>query len=351
MTASDTAPVRSDETLDEEGLERYLRGRLPGATGPMRVEQFPHGHSNLTYLLRFDGVEYVLRRPPLGPVAPTAHDMSREYRVLSAVWRPLPVAPRPLLLCEDASVIGGTFYVMERRRGIVIREALPPELRDDLSLRGRVSEAAVDTLAKLHRLDWKAVGLGGRPMGYLERQVRGWAERYDRAKTRDIPEVRELERWLAARMPAPGPPALLHNDFKFDNLMLDAADPTRVVAVLDWEMAAIGEPLADLGGFLAYWPERADPPARREVVGDVTTYPGFLTRAELVERYQSLTGLDISNVRFYEVFGLYKLAVIVQQIYSRYHRGQTQDERFAVFEDRVVGLAEAACDIAWGKRH
>ncbi len=344
----DTAPVRADEALDWDALARYLRGRLPGADVPLAVGQFPGGHSNLTYLLRFGDQAYVLRRPPLGPIAPTAHDMAREYRVLAPLWRVFPPAPRPYLLCEDPAIIGAPFYVMERRRGLVVRASVPPEIGGDLALRRRVSEATVDTLVALHALDWEAAGLGGlgRPAGFVERQVRGWAERYERARTREIPAIRDLARWLAERVPPALPPTLLHNDFKLDNLMLDPADPGRVVAVLDWEMATLGDPLVDLGLLLCYWADPTDPPARRQSVSQVTAEPGFLTRAEVLARYAARSGRDVARIAFYETFALYKVAVVVQQIYVRYHRGQTQDARFAAFEDRVVGLAEAALELA-----
>jgi len=329
-------------------LVGYLRGRLPGSEAPVELSQFPGGHSNLTYLLRFGEQEYVLRRPPLGPVAPRAHDMAREHRVLSALWPIFPFAPRPYLLCEDRAILGVPFYVMERRRGLVVRTQVPPEIGSDPSTRRRVSEAVVDALVHLHALDWEAAGLAGlgHPQGFVERQVRGWAERYERAKTRDIPVIRDLARWLQERIPPSLPPTLLHNDFKLDNLMLDSQDPGRVVALLDWEMATIGDPLVDLGLLLCYWAEAADPPARREVVSQVTAEPGFSTRAEILARYAARTGRDVARIGFYETFALYKVAVVVQQIYVRYHRGQTQDTRFAAFEDRVVGLAEAALDVA-----
>jgi len=344
----DTAPVRPDEELDWKAVAEFLRGRLPEADGPLAVSQFPGGHSNLTYLLRFGEREYVLRRPPLGPVAPTAHDMTREYRVLSALWPVFPPAPRPYLLCEDPSVVGAPFYLMERRRGLVVRTTIPPEIGDDHDRRRRVSEAVVDTLAALHAVDWNAVGLAGlgRPAGFVERQVRGWAERYERAKTREIEAIRDLARWLAERIPPAPPPTLLHNDYKLDNVMLDAADPGRVVAVLDWEMATLGDPLIDLGLLLCYWADRADPPARRQSITQVTAEPGFLTRTDVLGRYAARTGRDVSRIAFYETFALYKVAVVVQQIYVRYHRGQTRDSRFATFEDRVVGLAEAALEVA-----
>lgn len=344
----DTAPVRPDEAFDGEALTAYLRGRLDGAEGALEVEQFPGGHSNLTYLLRFGEREFVLRRPPLGPVAPTAHDMGREYRVLSALHPVFPPAPRPFLHCGDPGVLGAPFYVMERRRGLVVRREIPPELGEDPGLRRRISEALVDTLAELHAIDPAAVGLGGlgRPEGFVERQVRGWAERWERAKTRPVPAIDLLARWLAERIPPSPPPTLLHNDYKLDNVMLDRADPGRLVAVLDWEMATVGDPLVDLGILLCYWPEAGDPPIRREAIDSVTALPGWCSRAELLARYTARTGRDVSGIAFYETFALYKVAVVVEQIYARYRRGQTRDERFAAFETRVPDLAAAALEVA-----
>lgn len=346
----DTAPIRPDEGFDLAALARYLDGRLPGAAGPLEAEQFPGGHSNLTYLLRYGGAEFVMRRPPLGPVAPTAHDMTREHRVLTALWPVFPPAPRPFLLCEDPSVIGAPFYVMERRRGVVIRREWPRELGEDPAVRHRISEAIVDVMVALHAVDWRAIGLGGlgRPAGFVERQVRGWTERWERAKDREVPAVTEVARWLLERIPAPAGATLVHGDLKLDNVMLDPADPSRVVAVLDWEMCTTGDPLVDLGQLLCYWPQADDPAPRREAVAAVTTLPGFFTRAEIVERYARLSGRDLSRIAFYEAFALFKTAVVVQQIFIRWKRGQTRDPRFAGFAPRVAALAEAARALAAG---
>lgn len=358
----DTAPIRRGEELDLKSLARYLGEHLPSvseglpsdAALSIQVEQFPGGHSNLTYLVRFGDQEYVLRRPPLGPVAPTAHDMPREYRLLAAIHPVFPLAPRPYLLCEDASVIGAPFYLMERRRGLVIRRESPPEIRGDKGMCRRISEVVVDTLAALHTVDIYSCGLDkiGKPIGFVSRQVRGWADRWRRAKTGEVREIDEVVNWLLDRIPpepdpAAGRPATcVHNDFKLDNLMLDRGDLTRVVAVLDWEMCTVGDPLVDLGLLLCYWPERGDPEARRESISLVTTEPGWMTRAELVERYADKSGRDVSSISFYEVFALFKVAVVLQQIYFRYVKRQTQDERFKEFDRRVVGLARAAIESA-----
>ncbi|HXG63706.1 MAG TPA: phosphotransferase family protein [Blastocatellia bacterium] len=356
---SDTAPIRPGEELDFNALETYLRARLPDAlpdfdpAAAMHVEQFPGGHSNLTYMVRFGRHEFVLRRPPFGPVAPKAHDMPREYRLLAAIHPHFPLAPRPYLLCEDTSVIGVPFYLMERRRGLVVRRDIPPEIGDDLDLRRRVSFAMVDTLAALHAVDIYSTGLTalGKPVGFVTRQVQGWSDRWQRAKTTELPEIDAVIRWLAERIPAEpdpehNPATLIHNDYKLDNTMLDARDPARVVAVLDWEMCTVGDPLIDVGIFLCYWAMKDDPEARRESISPVTTEPGWITRDEIIERYAQKTGRDLSRIAFYETFALFKVAVVLQQIYFRYVRGQTHDERFKDFGRRVAGLARAALELA-----
>jgi aminoglycoside phosphotransferase (APT) family kinase protein len=274
--------------------------------------------------------------------------MGREYRVLSGLWKVFSPAPRPYLFCEDSSIIGAPFYVMERRRGLVVRREEPPEWEGDLALRRRVSEAMVDTLATLHAVDYETAGLAsiGKPEGFVERQVKGWAERWERAKDDEVSAITQLTRWLAARIPRSAGATLVHGDFKLDNVMLDPADPGRVIAVLDWEMCTLGDPLVDVGLLLCYWAEEGDPYARKESVAQVTAQPGWYTREEIVQRYAGKTGRDVSKIAFYEVFALYKIAVVVQQIYIRWKHGQTKDERFAGFGPRVIALAEAARALA-----
>jgi len=326
---SDAAPVRPGEELDTTALAAYL-----GVDG-VTVEQFPGGHSNLTYLLRAAGREYVLRRPPLGPVAPKAHDMAREYAVLRAVHPHFPPAPEVYRLCEDPSVIGAVFFLMERRRGVVIRGETPPHWRAEAA---RISRAFVDGLVELHSIDIERHGLTalGRPEGYLERQVKGWTDRWQRAQTESLPAMDRVLRWLVEKMPQSGPSTLVHNDYKLDNLILDPEDPSRIVAVLDWEMTTVGDPLSDLGLTLCYWTLTDG----RERV--VTTQPGWYTPAELVAHYGARTGRDVSRIAYYEVLGIFKLAVILQQIYFRWARGQTRDERFRTFDQRVRQLVGAA---------
>jgi len=340
-----TSQFRPGEEIDAPGLAGYLRGKLEGVESGLRIEQFPGGHSNLTYLLHAGGHEYVLRRPPLGPVAPKAHDMAREYTVLRAVHPVFPPAPRVFHLCEDPAVIGAIFFIMERRRGVVLRRDVPTGYGTAPGFGQRVSQAFVDCLAALHQVDVSRIFLG-KPAGFLERQVRGWAERWERAKTEEIAEMTNLIAWLIGRMPESGPPTLVHNDYKLDNLMLDASDPGRVEAVLDWEMTTVGDPLVDLGCTLCYWAQAGDPPARRDAISEITAQPGWFTRAQVVDEYARLTGRDVSLAPYYEVFGLFKVAVVLQQIYFRYRRGQTQDERFAQFDVRVRGLIDAAVTVA-----
>jgi aminoglycoside phosphotransferase (APT) family kinase protein len=313
----------------------------------MEVDQFPGGHSNLTYHVRFGSAELVVRRPPFGPVPPTAHDMAREFRWLSAVHVAFPLAPRVYALCDDPAVVGAAFYVMERRHGIVVRHQEPPQIEDRPDVRKRVGLALIDALADLHTIDIEKAGLIhlGKPAGFVERQVRGWTDRWQRSKTGDVPEMDVLATWLLDHLPAnPSRPTVVHGDFKLDNLMLDADDPARLTAVLDWEMAALGDPLVDLGILLAYWVPNA-PPDQRDALTTVTTLPGWPTPHELIDRYQSRSGRDLSTLRFFEVFALFKIAVVIQQIYYRFVKGQTDDPRFANFDARVSYLAKRAAGL------
>jgi aminoglycoside phosphotransferase (APT) family kinase protein len=331
--AAGVIPVREGEDFDHGVLAECLKGKLPASDRALEVLQFAGGHANLTYLLRYGDAEYVLRRPPLGPVAPTSHDMGREYRVLSVLYKVYPVAPRALLYCEDPAVIGAPFFVMERRRGIVVRRRVPAEFGggNDPVANRKMSEALIDTLADLHEVDPRRVGLEtlGRPDGFLRRQVDGWATRYDRAKTGDLPVVGEVVRWLRDRLPPSPPPTLVHNDFRLDNMMLDSHDPGRCVAVFDWDMCTRGDPFADVGAVLSAWMEKGEAGAGQSTIPSAV--PGFLTRREAVERYGKRRNVDVSNMPYYYVFGIFRIAVALQQIYYRYHVGQTKDERFQGF--------------------
>ena len=349
LAPADTTVVRPGEELDLRALAVYLREHLPGAEAPFEVEQFPNGHSNLVYLLRIGAREYVLRRPPLGPVAPKAHDMTREYRVLRAIHPHFPEAPQVFHMCEDPAIIGGAFFLMERRRGLVIRDAAPSELAAVPDYPRLLSEAFIDCLVRLHAIDVRQDGLHslGKPEGFVERQVRGWAERWTRAKTEDLPEMEHVVRWLHDRLPCSVEATLVHNDYKLDNVMIRLAGD-GIEAVLDWEMTTVGDPLADLGLSLCYWTwanvaaqENGHTPTRT-----ITMQPGWYTRDQFLQRYAARTGRDVACVGYHEVLGVFKLAVILQQIYYRFLRGQTQDQRFRHFDRQVRGLVRLAASLA-----
>jgi aminoglycoside phosphotransferase (APT) family kinase protein len=345
------ARIRSGEELDVAKLEPYLHDHFPGMAGELRVRQFPSGHSNLTYSVSLGEKEMVLRRPPFGSKVKSAHDMGREYHVLDRLHAAYP-APTPLLYCTDESVIGAPFYVMERVRGIILRRNLPEGLDLPQQTARRLSESFIDNLAALHKLDYSALGLGelGKPQGYLERQVKGWIERYYGSKTHDLPEVESIAAWLKERMPAQSGSTLVHNDYKYDNVVLDTIDITRIRAVLDWEMSTLGDPLTDLGTALAYWVQENDPAEVQMVRWGPTGIPGSFTRTELVERYHQKTGRDVSNIVFYYVFALFKVAVIIQQIYYRYHEGLTKDTRFASLGEVTKMLLRVSLLAAEGNR-
>jgi aminoglycoside phosphotransferase (APT) family kinase protein len=338
-----SSTIRSGEELDIARLEPYLRSHFPDLAGPMVVRQFPSGHSNLTYSVALGAKEMVLRRPPFGSKVKTAHDMGREYNVLSKLHAAYP-APKPLLHCTDESILGAPFYVMEQVHGIILRREVPPGLNIGPPVAKRLSESFIDNLAALHQLDYEALGLGalGKPQGYVERQVKGWIERYYGSKTHELPEVESISRWLKEHIPVPSSASLVHNDYKYDNMVLSSEDITRIVAVLDWEMCTLGDPLTDLGTALAYWVQADDPSDVRPARWGPTSLPGSLSRVQMLERYQARTGREVPNIVFYYVFALFKTAVIIQQIYYRYHHGFTKDERFASMGDVTKALLSVA---------
>jgi aminoglycoside phosphotransferase (APT) family kinase protein len=341
-----TAPVRQGEELDADRLAAFLHQRVAGlkVEAALTIEQFPGGHSNLTYLVRVGEREMVLRRPPLGAKIKTAHDMGREYHILSRLADVYPRAPHVLAFCEDAAVLGAPFYVMERLRGIILRGAVPKGLGLSFELMRALSDNLVSNLVEIHRVDYEAAGLGdlGRPAGYVRRQIEGWTQRYRNARTDDVPELERTATWLAEHLPPDSNGALIHNDYKYDNLVLDAADVSRIVGVLDWEMATVGDPLMDLGTSLGYWVEPNDPVELQALSFGPTSLPGNLSRRELVQRYAELSGRDVSDILFYFVYALFKIAVIVQQIYARYKAGLTHDERFAGMIEAVRVLGRMA---------
>jgi aminoglycoside phosphotransferase (APT) family kinase protein len=356
----DTAAVRAGEELDLAALDSYLREQFAArsvefdstATARLEIKQFPGGHSNLTYSIRYGEREFVLRRPPVGPVAPTAHDMPREYKLLFVINPHFPLAPKPVLLCEDSSVIGVPFYLMERRRGLIVRFKVPEQIGENLDLRRRLSESVVDTLVALHAIDIESTGIVqiGKPNGFVTRQVRGWADRWLRSKTGELAEMDQVIQWLIERIPADAAEnaTIVHNDFKLDNIMLAENDPARVVAVLDWEMCTVGDPLVDVGLFLSYWTMKGaeNEAERNSSLRAVTNGPGWMTRAEIIERYEAGSGRDLSHIVFYETFARFKVAVVIQQIYFRYVQGQTSDERFRNFDALVQELSREALELA-----
>jgi aminoglycoside phosphotransferase (APT) family kinase protein len=344
---SETIDVRPDEKVDLDRLEPWLRENLEGAEGPLTLRQFGGGHANLTYLLDFGENQFVLRRPPLGPVAPSAHDMAREHRILSRLWRKWPLAPRSFVLCTDHAILGADFHVLERREGFVLRATNPEATEGQPELRRRIGAMMADVLASFHRVDPNAVGLGdlGKPEGFVERQVGGWSKRWDAALDETSPDASAVMAWFQADIPQAQAATLVHNDYKLDNVMVAHYDPARAVAVLDWDMCTRGDPLLDLANLVIYWSQADDNAVWRRAVYMPTDMPGFPTRAELVAWYAEKTGFDVSRFGWYEVFGTFKVAVILQQIYIRYLRGQTQDERFVILGDRVKALIQRCEDL------
>ena len=340
--------IRSGEELNAAALEPYLRQHFPQESGMLEVRQFPAGHSNLTYFVKLGAKEFVLRRPPFGSKVKSAHDMSREFRVLSKLHSVYAPAPEVLLYCDDDSIIGAPFYVMQPVHGIILRRKLPHGLDFSAAKARCLSESFIDNLVRLHRVDYTAAGLGdlGKPEGYLERQVRGWTERYHGSKTHDYPEVEKITTWMQQRMPATKAVSLIHNDYKYDNVVLDPTDITTIVGVLDWEMCTIGDSLSDLGTALAYWVDKTDPQEIQENRWGPTTEQGSFTREEIVHHYAQKTGGDVSSIAFYLAFARFKLAVIVQQIYYRYYQGLTKDARFAAMPTTIQMLLRASLHTA-----
>ncbi len=346
---AETIEVREGEEFDIAAAERYMREHIEGLPeGELEVKQFPSGASNLTYLVKIGDWEGVLRRPPLGPVPPKAHDMERESKLLMKLHEAYPLAPKPYFFTDDESIIGAQFYVMELRKGVIVDDSFPEGVEPTEELCRGMSEMVADTLVELHAVDWRKASLEelGRPEGFLERQVEGWIGRYDKAKTEEIEEVGPLTEWISEDIPDSPPATIVHNDYKLNNLVLNPEDLTEVRAVLDWEMTTIGDPLFDLAVSLSYWVEPGDSQELKEVLPTVTDTKGFMSRKEFVDYYAKKSGRDLSNMHWYMVFGYFKLAVILQQIYARWHKGQTKDERFASFNERVRSLIVYANDLA-----
>ena len=352
MTAADAppevAPVRPGEELDWGALAAYLRERLADLEGEMEVLQFPNGSANLTYLVRFGPHRLVVRRPPFGQLAPGAHDMRREYRTLSRLWRGFDRAPRAFLFCDDHAVIGSDFLVVEYRVGEVVWGVVPPSMRGHDAVGARIGRAVVEALAELHLVAPESVGLGelGRPEGFVERQVTGWARRWELvAPPGGDPLVSAVGERLARAIPRSRRAAVLHNDYKVDNCQFDPVDPDRVASIFDWDMATLGDPLVDLGILLNYWPDPSDSEDSAALVVPGLASLGLPTRAEAIERYAAVTGFDVDDVRWYEAFACWKTAVVLQQLHVRYLRGESTDERMAARGEPVGQQARRAATL------
>lgn len=328
-----TRPVRADDALDSAALAAWVRGHVDGLDGEPQLRQFAGGASNLTYLLSFAGRELVVRRPPRGAHSGTAHDMSREFALQRRLRPHFRYVPEVHALCEDQEVIGAPFYVMERIPGVVPGPRMPPEIGTAPATLAALAERFVEVWAELHSIDVAAAGLAdlGRGPGYVERQVRQWSERYRRARTPNVPDFESVMAWLEANRPADCGTCVIHNDFRLDNMVLEADEPHAVRGVLDWEMATIGDPLMDLASSLTYWIERGDGLVARHFKRQPTDLPGFPTRRQISDSYCRLTGRSMDDWPFYEVFGVFRLAVIAQQIYHRYRERRTTNPAFRFF--------------------
>lgn len=357
---NDTKPIRTGEELNAENLKEFLRENLNVEIGEIQISQFPGGSSNLTYLVEIGADEYVLRRPPFGNQVRSAHDMKREFDVLEKLSKVYAPAPKPLIYSGDEAIIGSEFYLMERRRGLIIRGKLSESpasassvtLENSQDLRKQIVESFIGNLVALHSLDYKNIGLEnlGKPEGYAARQVEGWTKRYFNAKTDEHFELEKSIEWLNENIPASNGAALIHNDYKFDNVMLNLEDLTEIVAVLDWEMATVGEPLMDLGSSLAYWMSKENGDAMLSMPFNPRVLMENISRRELIEIYEEKSGKRVSDIVFYYVFGTFKLAVIAQQIYFRYRKGFTKDVRFATFNRFVNSLGKIAlCAVESGR--
>lgn len=342
----DTIAVRSGEELHVEKLAAFIRGAIEDLPeGELQIRQFGAGHSNLTYELEIGKWEAVLRRPPLGPVAAKAHDMEREFNVLSALHPVYPTAPKPLVFSDDVSIVGSPFFIMERRRGIVLDTEFPEGTEQTEEIGRKVSNLMVDKLVELHAIDYKKTALVDmvKPDGFLERQVQGWIGRYDRAKTDDIAEVIELTTWLQQHIPESLEPTIIHYDYKLNNAMF-SPDYTEMTGLFDWEMTTVGDPLADVGAAMSYWMQVDDPDRLLYGLGEppITIQKGFFTRDEFITSYAEKSGRDVTHIHYYLTFAYFKLAVICQQIYYRYKNGQTADPRFAHLDKSVQALVKQA---------
>ncbi len=340
-----TVEVRKGEELDIAAVDAALKGAVSGLSGTPEVKQYSSGASNLTYALDYPERRLVLRRPPFGTIPKSGHDMHREYRVMTALKPVFPSVPKTLFYTDDKDIIGAEFYVMERAEGHLIHTDIPKEWNWDAKTTAKLCEEFFTKLVDLHNVDYKAVGLGdfGKPEGYVDRQIGGWNRRYEKAWTEDVDKFEDVRAWLDAKKPATEMGAgILHGDFRIDNCILNLKDPTQIDAILDWEISALGDPLMDLGNTLAYWIQADDPPEMHMMVRQPSAAPGMMTRQEILDFYAAKTGTDVSNFQFYYVYGIWRLAVIIQQIYFRFYHGQTDNPKFKSYGQMTNGLGNLA---------
>jgi len=332
--------ARQQEAPDLTKLNDYLQKHHPNLGSINSLEQFPGGYSNLTFCLTSAAGDFILRRPPIGANIKSAHDMGREFTVIKTLKDHYTKVPKPILYCDDATIIGAPFYIMERLHGVILRAQNAPKMNIPAEILRKTSEALIDNLVVLHGLDIHKTGLDqlGKPEGYVRRQVEGWSKRYYAAETDKLGSMDALALWLMANQPAEQVPTFLHNDYKYDNVVFDSDDLSSIIGVLDWEMSTVGDPLMDLGASLAYWSEAGDDPILQSF--NLTALPGNLTRNEVINRYAEKSGREVSAILFYYVFGLFKNAVIAQQIYARWKQGLTTDARFGGLIHVIKALAK-----------
>ncbi len=346
MQITDKAsPIRAGEEIDPVAVRKFLQDNIIDLSGDLSITQFPSGYSNLTYLLEMGGRQMVLRRPPIGAKVKAGHDMGREYRMLQAIYPVFPYCPEPLAFTEDTSIIGAPFFVMSKLSGIILRKDLPEGLSFSREQAANLCRELTDLQAKIHLIDIKSAGLDfiGKPAGYVQRQVEGWSQRYRKARTDDAPDCEIIMAWLKDKMPADTDrPTLVHNDYKLDNVVLNPEKPEKIIGILDWEMTTCGDPLMDLGNSLAYWVEENDPKEMQMMRTMPTNMPGALTRQAILDHYEMCTGRSTRQFDFYYTFGLFRLAVIAQQIYYRYYHKITSNKRFATLIYAVNALEQTA---------
>ncbi len=340
-----TVEVRKGEELDIAAVDVALKDSVSGLSGSPEVHQYASGASNLTYALDYPSRRLVLRRPPFGTIPKSGHDMHREYRIMTGLKPVYPCVPETLFYTDDKDIIGAEFYVMERAEGHLIHTHIPKEWEWDKAATRSLCEEFFSKLVDLHNVDYAAIGLSdfGRPDGYVERQIGGWNRRFEKAWTEDIDTFEDVRYWLDSKKPdREMGSAILHGDYRIDNCILQKDDPTKINAILDWEISALGDPLMDLGNTLSYWIQADDPPEMHAMVRQPSMAPGMMTRQEVLDFYAQKTGADVSNFQFYYVYGIWRLAVIIQQIYYRYYHGQTDNPRFKTYGQMANGLGNLA---------